>query len=178
MLNSLAKFLLTATSLAPILGAVAVNQFSQGKPWTDWAIWLAIGLSLTLICWGLLVYSANNIQTETITISEFESEDKEVLAFLLAYLLPFISAQDMSFTGDWMTGLYILVIIFIVITHAGAFHFNPVMGLLGYHFYSIKKDSGMPVIIISKRELNSTGIEITSVKLSRNIYLDKETQDA
>jgi hypothetical protein len=178
MLNKSAKFLLTATSLAPILGAVAVNQFSQGRPWLEWSLWLLIGVMLALICWGVLVYSAKNISTEAITINEFQSEDKEVLAFLLAYLLPFISAQDMSFTGDWMTGLYILVIIFLVITHAGAFHFNPVMGLLGYHFYSIKKGSGMPIILISKRDLSSTGIEVTSVKLARNIYLDTETKNA
>lgn len=32
MLNLFAKFLLVATSLSPILGAVAVNQYSLGKP--------------------------------------------------------------------------------------------------------------------------------------------------
>ncbi len=33
MLNRFAKFLLVATSLSPVLGAVAVNQFALGRPW-------------------------------------------------------------------------------------------------------------------------------------------------
>lgn len=178
MINKLAKFLLVATSLAPILGAVAVNQYSQGKPWEDWSVWLVIGLLLALICWGVLEYSAKNIQLQQITIKEFDSEDHETLAFLIAYLLPFISAKDMAFTGDWLTGAYILGVIFLVITHSGAFHFNPVMGLLGYHFYKIKIASGSTVILISKRDLVLKDVAVNSVKLARNIYLDVEKKDA
>jgi hypothetical protein len=36
MLNRFAKFLMAATSLSPILGAVAVNQFALHRPWTSW----------------------------------------------------------------------------------------------------------------------------------------------
>lgn len=177
MLNKLAKFLLVATSLAPILGAVSVNQYSQGKTWQEWSIWLVVGVLLAIICWGVLTYSAKHIQTEQVHIKEFEIADKETLAFLIAYLLPFISAKDMAFTGDWLTGAYILGIIFLVITHSGAFHFNPVMGLLGYHFYGIKSGTGNAIILISKREITTIGLNVKSVKLARNIYLDTETED-
>lgn len=36
MLNQFAKGLLVATSMAPILGAVAVNQIAQNRPWSQW----------------------------------------------------------------------------------------------------------------------------------------------
>lgn len=174
MINKPAKFLLVATSLAPILGAVAVNQYSQGKPWQEWSLWLLVGVFLALICWGVLVQCARSIQTQQITITEFDSEDHETLAFLIAYLLPFISAKDMAFTGDWLTGAYILGVIFLVITHSGAFHFNPVMGLLGYHFYRIRNATGSSVILISRREHDAKGVSLTAVKLARNIYMDVE----
>jgi len=171
MLNWFAKFLLTATSLSPVLGAVAVNQISLKKPWLTWSPWLIVAVLLALICWLLLKYSATNIQKDTLTIKEFERNDKEVLAFLLAYLLPFLSSKDMAFTGEWITGAYIIAIIFWVIAHAGAFHFNPVMGLLGYHFYAVKDGHDVPYLLIGKKHLNRTAVDIQAVKIAHDIYL-------
>lgn len=171
MLNTLAKFLLVSTSLSPILGAVAVNQFSKGAEWTSWGAWLAVALLLILVCWGMLRYAARNIQKQQYKIQAFERGDQEVLAFLLAYLLPFVSSENMAFTGEWLTGAYILGIIFLVIAHAGAFHFNPVMGLLGYHFYAVRNQDGVSHLLISKAELRRPGSEVATVRLAHNIYL-------
>ena len=53
-----------------------------------------------------------------------------------------MSVKDTVAEIHWLTGAYVLVIILLVFTHARAFHFNPVMGLLGYHFYSLKNGDG------------------------------------
>ncbi len=171
MLNRLATFLLVSTSLAPVLGAVAVNQFALRRSWYNWASWLIVAVLLTAICWLLLKYSTKSIQKDVFRIKEFERNDKEILAFLLAYLLPFLSSKDMAFTGEWITGAYIIVIIFWVIAHAGAFHFNPVMGLLGYHFYAVKDGHDVSYLLISKKHLNRTAVDIEAVKLANDIYL-------
>jgi len=178
MLNKFAKFLLVATSLSPILGAVAVNQYSLDKPLSVWVPWLAAALLLIFICWALLQYSAKNGQTQDVLIEQFESNDKEVLSFLVAYLLPFISAKDMAFDGQWLTGAYIIAVIFLVIVHANVIHFNPVMGLLGYHFYGIRNSDGKSQLLISQAELNRTGNTIKTVRLAHNIYLHTGEADA
>ncbi len=177
MLNLFAKFLLVSTSLAPVLGAVAVNQIAQQKPLLSWGSWLAVALLLVFLCWAMLYYAANNAQKHIFRIEEFEQNDKEVLAFLLAYLLPFVSKENMAFTGEWLTGAYVLGIIFLVIAHAGAFHFNPVMGLFGYHFYGVKNDDGVSQLLISKNELRRPGMELRTVRLAHGIYLDTGEKD-
>lgn len=178
MLNSFAKFLLVSTSLSPVLGAVAVNQFARDEAWTVWGPWLAVAAFLVFLCWALLSYASKNAQKHLFTIREFERSDQEVLAFLLAYLLPFVSSENMAFTGEWLTGAYILGIIFLVITHAGAFHFNPVMGLLGYHFYAVKNSDGVSHLLISKAELHRPGQEVQTVRLAHHIYLHRGDRDA
>jgi hypothetical protein len=55
MLSQFAKGLLVATSMAPILGAIAVNQITQGQPYSNWAPWLAVAILLGLICWLVLL---------------------------------------------------------------------------------------------------------------------------
>lgn len=178
MLNTIAKFLLVATSLAPVLGAVAVNQIARQEPWTQWFGWLGAALLLVVLCWAMLRYAASNAQKHLFHIREFERNDQEVLAFLLAYLLPFVSAKNMAFTGDWLTGAYILAIIFLVIAHAGAFHFNPVMGLLRYHFYAVKNRDGVSNLLISRDELRRPGKDVQTVRLAHGIYLDIGASDA
>lgn len=178
MLSNFAKFLLVATSLSPLLGAVAVSQFARGEPALSWASWLVAAALLVFLCWAVLRYAATNAQHEVYHIREFQRDDKEVIAFLIAYLLPFLSSEKMGFTGNWLTGAYVLLIIFLVIVHAGAFHFNPVMGLLGYYFYAVKNSEGVSHLLISKEELRRTGTEVPVVRLAHGIYLQRARSDA
>lgn len=178
MLNNFAKFLLMATSMSPVLGAVAVNQLARHEPWPRWAGWLVAALLLVFFCWALLRYALKNAQENRIHIKAFERNDKEVLAFLLTYLLPFVSSKNMAFTGEWLTGAYVFGVIFLVFAHAGAFHFNPVMGLLGYHFYSIQNDNGVSHLLISKVEMQRAGEDVLTVRLAHGIYLFKGDSDA
>jgi hypothetical protein len=178
MLNTFAKFLLVSTSLSPLLGAVAVNQFAGGEPASRYGAWLAAALLLVVLCWALLRYASKNAQKHAYRIKEFERDDKEVLAFLVTYLLPFLSTDKMGFTGDWLTGAYVLLVIFLVIAHAGAFHFNPVMGLLGYHFYAVKNEDGVSHLLISRAEIRRCGQEMQTVRLAHNIYLNTEAANA
>ncbi|MCQ1537836.1 hypothetical protein FTO68_02385 [Methanocalculus taiwanensis] len=171
MYNRRAKFLLVSTSLSPILGAIAVNRFSNDKLWINWVPWLIAAILLVFLCWFLLQYAERNLQTFPFTVKEFENTDKEMLAFLLAYFLPFISTSNMAFIDEWLTGLYIFAIILLVITHAEAFHFNPVMGLFGYHFYAVKDTEGVSSLLISKDKLRRPGTEIEVVQLAYNINL-------
>jgi hypothetical protein len=178
MLNKFAKVLLVSSSLSPVLGTVAVNQLALGKPLWSWLPWVVMALLLVFICWGLLRYAERNAQKHKLKVEQFEDNDKEVLAFLLAYLLPLVSVKDTVAEIHWLTGAYVLVIILLVFTHARAFHFNPVMGLLGYHFYSLKNGDGISLLLISRSELRRSGRELDTVRLAHNIYLHTGDADA
>lgn len=138
---------------------------------------MLVAALLVFLCWAMLRYAAQNAQKHLFRIQEFERNDKEVLAFLLAYLLPFISSDGVISTGEWLVGAYVLAVIFLVIAHAGAFHFNPVMGLLGYHFYNVRNGDGVSHLLISKDELRKPGTDIQTVRLAHGIYLHTRESD-
>lgn len=167
-----------ATALSPVLGAVAVNEIARDHSFKSWAGWLIAAALLICLCWWLLAYAKKNAEVLVLHISEFERNDKEILGFLLTYFLPLLSANDMTFKGAWLTGAYILLVIFLVFAHAGAFHFNPVMGLLGYHFYSVKNAEGMSHVLISRVELRRAKIDIRTVRLAHGIHLNVSDSDA
>jgi hypothetical protein len=160
-----------------MLGAVAINQIAHGRPWLHWLPWLVSAIGLAIICWLVLLYAAGNGEKHILQIKEFEDKDKEVLAFLLTYLLPFLATDKLEFKGEWITGVYIMTIIIMTIVHAGAFHFNPVMGLL-YHFYSVKDGDGVSSLLISRYPVRKIGEPIETVRLAHNIYLERGKKDA
>jgi hypothetical protein len=177
MLNWFARLLLVSTALSPILGAVAVNQYTLKKPLSAWLPWVVISVFLVFICWALLRYVARSGQKHTIDIGQFEDKDKEVLAFLLAYLLPFAAAKDILAEVHWLTAAYVFGIILLVFTHARAVHFNPMMGLLRYHFYNVKDRDGVSMLLMSRRELRRAGLQIEAVRIAEDIYLDVGAPD-
>ena len=181
MLNIRAKSLLVATSLSPVLGAVAVSQFEFGESWKSWEWWLVVGVALLLpvLCWVLLMYARKNAPKQLFYIGEFERKDQEVLVFLFIYLLPFIRSANPTFASEWLTSIYVLGIIITAIAYADAFHFNPVMRLLfGYRFYAAKDRDGISNLLISKRDLRRPGEEVQTVRLAWNVYLYIGDSDA
>ena len=177
-MNIIAKFVLVSTSLSPVLLVVGVNLFECNKPWTCWIWWVGSAPFLMVVCKVLLVWAAKELQKHTISIDEFERKDHEMLAFLFIYLLPFIRSGNSTFITDWLTGICILVIIGFAIAHAGALHFNPVMGLWGYHFYAIKNPFGASNLLISRKDLLNLDKDIQTVQLASNVYLETENVNA
>ena len=181
MLNFVAKGLLVATSLSPVLGVVAVSQFELGESWRSWAWWLVVVIALLLpgLCWILLMHAKQNAQRHLFYIRDFERKDQEMLVFLFIYLLPFIRSANPTFASEWLTSVYVLAIIIVAIAYADAFHFNPVMRLLfGYRFYSARNREGVSNLLISKRDLRRPGEEVQTVRLAWNVYLYIGDSDA
>lgn len=178
MLSIITKCLLVSTSLSPVLGTMAVNQYERGEPWTSWTCWLAIAFLLVALCWALLKCAAKKAQKHTLFIQAFERKDQEVLTFLFIYLLPFLRPGGSTFASECITTVYILVIIILAIAHAGAFHFNPVMRLFGYRFYAVKTKHGVSNLLISREDLRRPGQEVQTVSLDWNVYLQVGDSDA
>lgn len=179
MLNFFAKFLLVSTSLSPVFGAMAISQFERGCPWTTWIWWLAAAISLVFFCRYFLRYSVKTLGEDKLTITEFERNDFETLTFLFIYLLPFIQSDHVTLEIQWMTAVYVITVIIVAIVYANAFHFNPVMRLFGYRFYSVKDGKGVSNLVISKTDLQRHETNsIPIVELATNVYLHKDSEDA
>ncbi len=173
-MNLLAKSLLASTALSPLLLIVGVNQIERYKSLTFW-IGVTSAVILAVVCKGLLMYASKHLQKHLIHIKEFESKDQEMLTFLLIYLLPFIRSGSSVFASEWKVTILILVTIVGAIAHAGALHFNPVMGLVfGYHFYAIKNSHGVSTLLISRTDLIQPDKEVQTVQLASNVYLQTE----
>jgi hypothetical protein len=169
-MNKLGKLVLMLTALAPILGAFSVNAFAHGESQTG--LWyLAGGAALVATCWLVLRRCRKVLAEEPLTTKKVKTADKEVLAFLLVYLLPLFT-KDLIFTGNWMTPVYVLAIIAFCVYHSNTFTFNPLLSMAGFHFYEVENDNGMTYLLISKQTIHRHDNVLRVKRLADYIYID------
>ena len=76
----------------------------------------------------------------------------------MAYALPLIFKGDAGLDfGAWMLAGAMLIFV-LWTTHA--LHVNPVLGLLGLHFYEVETQEGVTYLMLTKRTINN----VSSIK--------------
>lgn len=171
MLSWFAKLLLTATAIAPVGFSYAWVAYTAGRLNVA-LLTVAASLGLVLICIWMLRYACNNLESSNFQTSTVEAADRENMTFLLLYLLPLFTA---SFTSlNWQVWLPTLVIFAVIVSTGYSYHFNPLLGLMGWHFYKVTTPEGVTYVLITKKELRRAQDVLTVVQLTEYIVLDKE----
>lgn len=181
MLSRIAKALLVATSLAPVLlgyGVVALGEDivapNEGQPWITAWHWFAMALGLGVVAYLIPKIALSRIQPQPMHLKGVKDADKEILTFLIAYLLPFVGRTTLNANPYSWTGLYVFGLIFLAVYHTNAFTFNPLLAFFGYHFYEVETQVGMKYLLVSKRIIRQQDIRPWVVPLSDYVYLEGE----
>lgn len=169
MLNRFAKLLLTATAIAPVLITYAWIAFRSGNNTAGVALLLTCAV-LIAICWGLLAFCKKHLERIAFSVTSVEAADRENMGFLLLYLLPLFTS---SF-GDLNWELWVpAILIFAVVVATGYnYHFNPLLGLLGWHFYKVGTKEGVTYVLITKRQIRSATETALVGQLTEYIVMD------
>ena len=120
---------------APILLRYAfVEYLSKGFNSTVASLCI-ITTGLTIIC-GLVIEEAKRQLGKTaFSVIAVKSVDTEIVGFVLVYLLPLINSTGLSVNFPVL--LFVLALFLIVVWTTNAYHFNPLLGLFGFHFYEV-----------------------------------------
>lgn len=174
MLNFLAKFILTGTSFAPFFIAYSIKEFENGSPLIRIFVFLLIGIGFICICWLMLVYAARKAEVYSDSNSEYtvERREHEGLVFLIVYLLPIIQSESDPFISEPITTIFCLIVIIVAISRSHAFHYNPVMRLFGYRFYTLNKKSNPPVLLISKSGWPEPNKKLKMVSIAEDVFFE------
>lgn len=170
MFNTLAKWLLTSTAIAPVALTYAWVAYQAGK----WK--LALGLVvlcvvLVVVALWLLRVARTQIERVDFKAETVEAADNENVAFLLLYMLPLFTASIDNLTWQvWVPA----VLIFAVITATGySYHFNPLLGMMGWHFYKVTTPEGITYVLITKKQLRNAAEQLQVGQLTEYILLDQ-----
>ena len=191
MWGVLPKSLLALTSFAPLLLIIAIKHFLGEQ--TLWAtdlcndtktLWMIlvfdIAVFLFFICWKMMKYASRRGHIFPLEIQEFNRRDQGILVFMFIYLLPLIRSPNSLF-ANWQTTIGTLMVfafIILIINDIGAYNFNPVMRMWGYRVYEIKDTDNVHHLLITRKVLRKPGIEIQVRRISHDVYVHAEGDNA
>lgn len=174
MLNTVAKPLLVSTSLSPVLLAFGINAIAEDKSPIEYVPWFVASIGLLTLCLLILRFARTQLEKQNLQIKSIKNSDKEVMTFLLAYLLPLVPAKTLGFSGNVATGVFVFCVFFLAIYHSNAFDFNPLLGLCGYHFYEVQSADGMTFLLITRTPILKPDQVTEVVQLFPNTFLTIE----
>lgn len=94
---------------------------------------------------------------------------------MLIYLLPLVARDSLPVAKMEVT-IYVFIIIGWAVYHSNAFYFNPLLALLGYHFYEVISNDGMSHMLVTRKTIKKPQKNLKVVQLFDYTYLaiDKE----
>ncbi len=152
MLSRLPKFFLVATSLSPVFLTLAFLDWRAGEPLRA-LFWLTATLSLIVLTRLLLTACRRKLEQHRVELQTARNSDREVMGFLLAYVLPLALTSGTSITVDGWAVLFLVILFGIVVWGTQAYDFNPLLGLIGYHFFEVETHDGITYVLISRKAI-------------------------
>lgn len=169
MLSVFARLVLTATSIAPVGLTYAWVSLMQGEPRI--ALYAAATSAVAVfMCQVILRIARSRLEALPFACKEIEAADSENLGFMVLYLLPLFT--DKIATLNWEIWIPTIVIFGGIIGLGYGYHFNPLLGLLGWHFYKVTSENGVKYVVITKKYIRSAAERLTVGQLTEYILID------
>ena len=135
MISKFLEQILVLTSISPVFLSIWLSKIIKSGNYQDGIIWLVIFVILIPIAWGIITFSRTKLEVLPIEIKSITPADREVAAFLIAYIFPILSFVNLNL---WAI-LFIVGLLYVSMLTTSNYHFNPVVSLfLGYHYYEVE----------------------------------------
>lgn len=121
-------------SYVPLLWIVALQHWPQGP--TSWRSWLPVGSVILVSFVGIfdalhLTRSASSVGALAVHIRNITDEGANAAAYLVTYLLPFVSVS-LTDWNSWAAYGVFFVVLFVIFVRSSFGLVNPTMYLLGW----------------------------------------------
>ncbi|HAU1759017.1 TPA: hypothetical protein JBJ80_13370 [Legionella pneumophila] len=169
MLSVIARLTLTSTAMAPVLLTYAWVAFKSDRLGIFAAL-IASCILLTWLCIQLFAYTKKNLERSKFNIISVEVADVENLSFLLLYLLPLFTSSFETLNWDFL--IPAIITFGAVVATGYSYHFNPLLGLMGWHFYKVGTTEGVTYILVTKKQIRNVSDTVEIGQLTEYIVVD------
>ncbi len=152
MANTFQKIIYNLSSITPLCFTFSLVWWIQEKTYMIPLIFLMIGIGLSILLMKSFFYGLKSLAPIQLRTSDIAPNDGWIIAYIISYMLPFANMV----IDEWNLLIcscvaFLFIIIAPIVNTAIP---NPLLFLLGYHFYTVGAENGISgYVLISKRKL-------------------------
>jgi hypothetical protein len=157
---------MAATSITPVLFTYWFIE--QVQSWNNdlnifenimcnWNIgigYLIATAALVLIFLIIVSLAKSQLEVLKISIEEIKTADNETVSFIIVYLLPLANGVTENLNIPIL--IFVAIFFFFIVLSTNSYHFNPLINLVGYHFYEAKVKGGITYILLSRKNVSTS----------------------
>ena len=163
-MNRFGIFCLDASSLAIVLFILSIC-YHQSFIYS-----FCCGAFLFLLCWSMVKLALYETEADSVSFETVEEEDNKVYWIFGSLIIPAIQGNfHLPFYQYAIIGFVFLIVYWKSIS----FVYNPLLLLMGYHYYHVTV-SGKSFSLISKQKIINPHNSIDVGKLSNNLIISKK----
>lgn len=151
MANKLQLFIYRFSAAAPLAIVFVLIWYLEKKTILLPVICLGISLIIIGIFFDSFIYGKRNLSPISVNIINIKPNDHWVFGYVITYLFPLASTVLTDF--DYRISIIIVAILIVVIPLVNSISPNPLLFIVGYHFYLIETENGVTYLLMSKRKL-------------------------
>ena len=169
MPSALARTILFLSGYLPLFLIFTIQSFPKYRWWA--LLPLATGVLAAL---GLLAFMrwVQSSAARPIQIVDIRRRDTEVIAYMFAYVVPFLRLDIDEGSNALGLGIFFLVLMVLNVS-SNMIHVNPILSLLGYHLYRISLKDGDTHTIVTRRSRIVRGTRLECILIGDDISMEK-----
>lgn len=152
MFSALIKILLILTAMVPICLIYAYVAFTEGYLWVPTSLVIA-AVVLTGVCYRALTNWTKRLETFPFEFSSVEPADQENLSLLLLYLSPLFVGKIADVNYNLLVPA--LSVYAFVMATSYTYHFNPMISLMGWHFFKVESKEGVSYVLLTTKKIRN-----------------------
>lgn len=170
-MSRVAKFLFAATSVAPALLTYALVALWMREFVTAGALVFVAAVFLAF-SYGMLKCMKRNLERIDFKVKSVEVADHESTSLLLVYILPLLRSHFEFAEIDLLVWIIVPVVLVLLMSTGYGYHFNPLLNMLGWHFYKVGTPEGVNYVLITKKRIRNVKKTTKIGMLTEYIVID------
>lgn len=169
MFNRLQKALWILSISVPIWIGFSISWWITYNTSQVSIIAISITTLITISFFMSYKHAVKNLSIIEISVTKVTPNDKSIIVFLISYILPFASIAFDSYNPVIFTGAAVLV--YLAMLKSNSISVNPLMFLVGFHFYDIESGNGIGNYLLMTRKIIRNREEIKIVNRVTEYFL-------